>query len=211
MIAKTCHIKIQKTARYIRIGNKKKSTVIVFALHGYGQLSTFFSRQFEDLDEKYYIIIPEGLHRFYNSGSSGRVGASWMTKEDRLIDISDNINYLNELFVKENTKAFNKSILLGFSQGAATAFRWKMYNPELFHSFISWGSTIPDDFNLIGTNDFLSQNNYFVLGDADPFFPDKLKEEVLDNYKKIGFSTFLYNGVHKITPDVLKTVLDQIN
>jgi predicted esterase len=210
MTVKTCHFKTQKTARYISIGNKEKATVFVFALHGYGQLATFFSKNFEGLDAKYYIIVPEGLHRFYNSGSSGRVGASWMTKEDRLIDIDDNINFLNDLFIRENSQAFEDRILLGFSQGAATAFRWKMNNPELFNSFISWGSSIPDDFDLNNSNPFFSQKNYFIIGNNDPLFSDSAKDEMLNNYKKIGFSTINYDGVHKINTEVLKKVFNRI-
>lgn len=210
MTLTTCHFKIQKTARYVSIGNKEKATVFILALHGYGQLVTFFSRNFEGLDEKYYIIIPEGLHRFYNSGSSGRVGASWMTKEERLTDIDDNLNFLNDLYIRENSQAFKDRILFGFSQGAATAFRWKMSNPELFSSFISWGSAIPDDFDLNHSKPFLSRKNYFVIGNDDPLFSDTEKDEMLSNYEKIGFTAIYYNGAHKIDTEVLKKVLNRI-
>jgi predicted esterase len=208
MTINNCKIKIQKTARYISIGNKEKATVFIMALHGYGQLVTFFSRHFEGLDEKYYIIIPEGLHRFYNSGSSGRVGASWMTKEDRLTDISDNLNFLNELYLKENNITFKERILLGFSQGAATAFRWKQNNSGLFSSFISWGSAIPDEFEELNDGTFFKEKGYFVLGENDPYFKESSK--VIDDYDRRGFTIIKYQGAHKFEKEVLKMVLNDI-
>ena len=38
-------------------------------------------------------MAPEGLSRFYLEGFSGKVGATWMTREDRLNDID---NYLRD-------------------------------------------------------------------------------------------------------------------
>ena len=93
-------IKISKTAKYTTYGNPDKASIIIFALHGYGQLVQFFIRKFQVLDaEQYFVVAPEGLHRFYLKGSSGRVGASWMTKEERQSDIEDYINYLDDLFM----------------------------------------------------------------------------------------------------------------
>src|SRR5690606_41470350 len=110
-------IQINKSARYETFGNISKADTIVFALHGYGQLVSYFIKKFNTLNpEKYFIVAPEGLHRFYLNGSSGRVGASWMTKEDRENDIKDYINYLNHLWDSIQTeKKFDTIVLLCFS------------------------------------------------------------------------------------------------
>ena len=50
-----------------------------------------------------FVIAPEALSRLYVKGDYGNVGANWMTKEDRENEISDYINYLDELFEKEIT------------------------------------------------------------------------------------------------------------
>ena len=86
-----------KTFRYFTHGDPLKANQIVYVLHGYGQLAEFFIRKFQHLSDDYFIVAPEGMHRFYLSGSSGRVGASWMTKEERETDIQDNLNWLNAL------------------------------------------------------------------------------------------------------------------
>jgi hypothetical protein len=76
-------LSIEKTIRYFTIGDIEKAKYLLIALHGYGQLSSYFGKKFEDLPNEFFIVIPEGMHRFYLDGTSGRVGASWMTKEAR--------------------------------------------------------------------------------------------------------------------------------
>ncbi len=201
------YIKIEKTARYITIGNKDLANILIIALHGYGQLATFFSRNFNELDKNYYIIIPEGLHRFYNSGTSGRVGASWMTKEDRLIDIEDNMNFLNKLYESEECHLFKTKILIGFSQGASTGLRWLMHKPSLFQSYISWGSSISDDIEFESIKDVIPDKNFFVIGRKDPYFSDLQKQMVIDQYFDLGFEIIHFEGEHKIDKALLNTIL----
>ena len=90
------HITFQKKGRYFTLGNLADGKHLLIALHGYGYLAKYFINKFKELDlDKYVILCPEGLSRFYQSGTEGRVGASWMTKEDRQTDIEDYVNYLD--------------------------------------------------------------------------------------------------------------------
>ena len=93
-------IETKKTARYYTLGTLSENTKTVwFVCHGYGQLANYFLRNFKLLEnEKTFVISPEGFHRYYLNGFSGRVGASWMTKEDRLNDIADYVAYLDQLY-----------------------------------------------------------------------------------------------------------------
>ena len=95
---------LQKHFRYYLSENYSHKKKLLIALHGYGQLAQYFAKKFDQLPEDYALLVPEGMHRFYLQGSSGRVGASWMTKDGREFDIEDNLNYLNQLLshVMEN-------------------------------------------------------------------------------------------------------------
>ena len=74
-------------------------------LHGYGQLVQFFSRHFRDLANLHRaFIFPQGPHKFYLEGVHGRVGASWMTKEDRLVDIQTSGPTSTRYFVGQRQK-----------------------------------------------------------------------------------------------------------
>lgn len=204
------HFKVEKTARYFTIGNPEKAKVILLALHGYGQLAQFFIRKFDSLNNDYFIVAPEGLHRFYLNGSSGRVGASWMTKEDRLADIHDNTLFLDQILSDFYQKFhFEKTIVLGFSQGGATAARWINESKNRIDHFISWASVYPPDL-LIEENSNLKEN-YFVLGNQDEYFNETTSSETISFYKKIGFKTISFEGNHSIDKDILSQILQQLN
>lgn len=204
---------ISKTVRYFTYGNAETAENIWIVLHGYSQLAEFFIRKFHQLDpEKNFIVAPEGFHRFYRKGSSGRVGASWMTKEARLDDIEDNNNYLNHLADKLLVKnSFKQKILLGFSQGGATASRW--HNSGSFNAdhFILWASVFPDDIPIDeGKSGMLKSNNYFIIGDSDQFFQGKM-EEVKEFFKTQEFETKIINfeGDHDIDNQTLLKVVNE--
>ena len=116
------NISINKTARYFTLGNpNEKIETIWFLCHGYGQLANYFLKNFEILNNgKNLLVAPEGLHRFYLNGFGGRVGASWMTREDRLNDIKDYIGFLDQLYLEIVNPFKSRNIkinVLGFSQG----------------------------------------------------------------------------------------------
>ena len=128
---------VPKTARYYTLGAAPYITKTVwFVLHGYGQAAEYFIRHFSDLDLGMNVVIaPEGLSRFYVNGLTGRVGASWMTKEDREDEIKDQCEYLNAVAMDAGIDLQNpkqKIVLLGFSQGTATTVRWLLNSGFIF-------------------------------------------------------------------------------
>ena len=147
---------IPKTARYFTLGELNENTETVwFVIHGYGQLAEYFIKKFKVLDDgKNFIIAPEALSRFYLKDFNGRVGATWMTRENRENEITDYINYLNLLYdtVLPKNKSNNLRInILGFSQGTATVARWCMNEHIHYDRLILWagyfGNGIQDVIN----------------------------------------------------------------
>jgi len=161
---------IEKTVRWFAdssLGDGVTNVWIV--LHGYGQLGSRFLSRFSTFsDRKRVWIAPEGMHRFYLEGSSGKVGASWMTREDRESDIQDNIKYLNSLVALLKLGPNAKIHLLGFSQGVATAVRW-FCNSELeFASLVLWAGSFPPDVSLSFNSNKLKRPNLFLVwGEKD--------------------------------------------
>ena len=198
--------KASKTYRFFCIPSENSSKNLLVALHGYGQLAAFFIKKFNACSNDYTILAPEGPHRFYKNGYSGRVGASWMTKEAREDDIKDNINWLTEWLtdhLKENT--YDKIILLGFSQGGATAARWYYSNPGQFDQLILWASVFPPDISKPKIK--LPNNNLYVVGKNDEFINDEMRLNEVKFYQNIGFDTHVYDGNHDIDPFVIQQIL----
>src|ERR1019366_2165212 len=98
------HIPVQKTARYYTLGQiGPEITDVWFACHGYGQLASDFAAEFECIEApERLIVVPEALSRFYVPAGPGlhgpdaKVGATWMTREDRESEIADYVSYLDE-------------------------------------------------------------------------------------------------------------------
>lgn len=200
-MATTNEITINKTATYSTYGDPEKADTIIFALHGYGQLVKFFINKFKLLPEKYFVIAPEGFHRFYLKGTTGRVGASWMTKENREKDIEDINEYLDQLWDKFRLKySFENKILLGFSQGGATASRWHNSGNFNASTFILWAAVFPSDLKLKWQEQFQKSDNFFVIGTEDEYYNEE-KIEFQKQYFKdnnVNFKTSVFNGKHEI-------------
>ena len=208
------NLTVTKTARYYILGELTDSTKeIIFVLHGYGQLGREFIKAFEGLEKNNRVIIaPEGLNKFYLKGFYGKVGTTWMTKEDRENEINDYINYLNKLYNHITENEEYKSIrvtILGFSQGGATACRW-FVSPSIKNAeLILWGSTLPKD---IDYNTFKNKLNgkplKLILGDEDEFINQKTFKEEKDFIlnKDIELEIIKYPGKHNITAGVIKEI-----
>ncbi len=196
------HFKHTKTYRYkfIESKNHQSGKKLLVCLHGYGQLVHYFSRKFEIIEKDYSMLFPEGMHRFYLKGNTGKVGASWMTREDRLSDIEDNVHWLSELIRQiQSHHNYTKIILLGFSQGGSTAIRLFNSFPNLFNQLIIWASDFPPDISIINKKDF---NGVFLVGKRDKYFKEILNQTI-DSYQRKGFNTIVFDGIHDIHAETL--------
>ncbi len=201
-----------KTYRYETLNEEKRPKKVIYVLHGYGQLAKFFIRKFAELPDDYLIVAPEGMHRFYLNGASGKVGASWMTKEARETDIKDNIDWLNALDKEISSKHnFNERILLGFSQGGATAVRWKMNAQNAFDKTIIWASDFPPDMEPRMEDLKGEKENHFVLGSEDEFFNSVQQNKLISLYKSVDFKISTYLGRHNIESSTLLQLLSNKN
>lgn len=206
------HIEIIRQARIATLGVTQNVRQIWIVLHGYGYLATYFIRKFEPINNgETLIVAPEGLHRFYRDGLSGRVGASWMTKEDRLTDIADNNRYLNSVWNNYREQFPEAEIgVIGFSQGAATAVRWFCQAQELPTQLIVWAGSFPEDLNWFEDVPKLNQRPLlFVLGTNDPFFDEEKIEQQTSSLRAKGlqFDIVRFDGGHDIDPQTLVALI----
>ena len=207
------HYYFQKSSRYFVHGDLSDGKHLLIALHGYGYLPEFFIRKFHGVDtEKYVVVCPEGMHRFYQSGTNGRVGASWMTKEDRLNDIQDYVVQLNTLLdhLKSN-HSFQSITLLGFSQGGATASRWLAFGKHQFDKFILWATVFPPDMEKEYCEKFNDSKNYFVFGTKDEYNNEETIREHFQELesKNIQFEMLSFVGGHDIDEETLLSILNE--
>lgn len=204
-------LRLSKTFRYEISEAEHHHETVLYVLHGYGQLSQYFLRKFRFLFDDYLVVAPEGMHRFYLEGSSGRVGASWMTKEAREDDIKDTVDWLNALDDHISLKYTPKrKIVLGFSQGGAAAARWLHRGTTQFEASILWASVFPPDLNP-KTELMNKAHQYFAIGEDDEYYNGAAQKDILAFYKEKGFAIQQFKGAHDIDKDALRSILEKIN
>jgi len=201
---------VPRTARYYTLGTASghiKNLWIV--CHGYGQLARYFLRHFRVLDdEKTMVVAPEALSRFYLDGFSGRVGATWMTKEDRLSEIEDQAGYLN-LLLKEQLRQLPEDVqvtVLGFSQGGATVCRWLATVQPRVHQLILWAASFPEDINFeTGKAAFQNLPVAVVYGTQDALITTEAlhRKQQLMAQLNITPQVYTFAGGHTLDPEIL--------
>lgn len=205
-MSKKHNIPVTKTATYYSLGDIASAKTIWFVLHGYGYSAKHFITKFEPiLNNNIAVIAPEGLSKFYLGGVEGRVGASWMTKEDREGEIADYINYLNQLYnaiLEINNHPDLKINIVGFSQGGATGSRWLANGKINCNNFILWASIFPDDMDLKVISTI---NTFFLYGNNDKYVTQERvqkQKELLDK-SGITIKTTIFEGKHDIPESIL--------
>ena len=201
-------INISLKVKYTTYGKLSDDTEKIWIVcHGYGQLAEYFIKNFEVLNAATnYVIAPQGLSKFYLKGFTGRVGASWMTKEDRLTDIENQGTLLDAIFQKELAGVDltqKKVYLLGFSQGATTSCRWLTFTNNRIDKLIIWAGDIPSEFYQNDRCKILPLS--FVYGKQDSFVPFIKVEKQKESLKQynIAFEILTFEGKHELNKDIL--------
>ena len=213
-----------KTARYVVLGPEDGPVDEVWvACHGYGQLATYFGRHLRAVERPgRLVVVPEALNRFYvsrgDTRTADRVGASWMTREERETDIADILRYLDDVFVAACARADADPrrvplVGFGFSQGAATVARWLAWSPLVgarerrAERLVLWGGALPHDFDLDAPAPWLHQTEVvLVAGDRDPLATPArvIQQERALAAAGVPYRTVSFAGEHRLNDRVLR-------
>lgn len=210
----THSIQVKRTARYATLGQVSETTTDVwFVVHGYGQLAPFFIKKFNAiLDENTFIVAPEALSRFYVESFNGRVGATWMTREEKHAEIKDYINYLNLVYDQTLKGIDTQKVrihVLGFSQGTTTVCRWLMNGHAKFDRLILWAGYFGNGIEDVLSAELVADKDVrFIYGNEDEFL-SKLdvvayEQNLCKGIPNIQISSF--EGGHNIPIEELKAI-----
>ena len=207
------HLTVARTARYQQLGELSGRTRRVwFVCHGYGQLAAYFVSHFAflaDGGDDTVVIAPEGLSRFYLQSNGGRVGASWMTRDDRLAEIDDHVGFLNQLasLVLARCPAEVEITVLGFSQGTATVSRWLSCAHFRPAHLILWAGGFPEDIAPATARKLLQGlPTSVVLGTDDEYISVAQARQQHQHLQQFGAQTQLitFVGRHELNRAVLE-------
>lgn len=214
------HLEVTRTARYHTLGEPGPEVREVwFVCHGYKQLAGRFIKRFAPIARpERMVVAPEGLSRFYVDpedkvhGPDDLVGATWMTREDRLAEIRDYVRYLDRLHAVVCSALQGRDVrvvVLGFSQGAHTVCRWVTMGEVRPARLVLWGAFPPPDLSDDLVVERLGETELtLVAGLSDHYWTDEARARETARLEAWGipFSVHTYDGGHEIDLRTLERV-----
>lgn len=199
------HLTVPRTGRYVVVGDPAGAAEVWVVLHGYSQLAQAFLKWFEPAERPERLFVaPEALSRsYFEEGGVRRVGASWMTKEDREAEIADYVRYL-DLVTEEILGWFPAAPPLevhGFSQGAAAACRWVAFGRHRVRRLTIWGGNVPPDLDLERLRGALGAGTLeLYVGDRDRYVSPEAVEAEAGRLAAAGLAhqVIRFAGGHRV-------------
>ena len=216
------HLTITRTARLQLLGTPGEGVREVWlGCHGYGQLAAAFLRQLEPVATPDRVIVaPEALSRFYidalREGSDARrVGATWMTREDREAEIADYVAYLDAALQSIRSELPTNGVrthALGFSQGVATVVRWLALGSARVDALTLWAGGLPHDLDLSSyAARFERTAVTLVAGTRDRLVSEEAVAAASERLRAAGIAheVLRFDGGHRLDAALLRLVSER--
>ena len=207
-------IVVQRTARYFEAGGAPDGVrELWYVLHGYAELAADVMADVAFLGTPARrIVVPEGLSRFYRRGSSGEIGASWMTREARADEVADYVAYLDALHAAQVAEVGGAAevTVLGFSQGTATACRWAALGSVAPARVVVWGGALPPDLDVRERLERVRGREH-VVGERDAYVTQKEIDAERTRVEGLGlpFRLRTFVGGHRLDAATLRVLAGQ--
>jgi predicted esterase len=218
-------IVVPRSARYYTLGPTHGfPRELWIVCHGYSQLAGRFIEQFAPLDDGTRLIVaPEALSRFYldpiterRQHRKPRVGATWMTREDREAEIADQITYLDLVATEVRqhlTGASPRLVVFGFSQGTATVCRWLAASELRADHLVLWAGGIPPELGLAAWAAHLRGAAItLVVGDADTMVSPEAVAHEAERLSSAGVACHAHRfaGDHLVDAGALASLAESL-
>ena len=119
----------------------------LIGFHGYGESAAEMMNELLRIrgDRSWLAVSVQALNRFYDR-SNNLIVASWMTREDRELAIADNLAYVTAVVaaIRTSLSTNERLVYVGFSQGAAMAYRAAAFGPPASGLIVLAGDVPPD-------------------------------------------------------------------
>ena len=189
---------------YRREARETPSSLLLVGFHGYGEGAETLLEELDRIPsaDGWTLGCVQGLHRFYNR-RSGEVVASWMTRQDRLTAIEDNLAYVESgvRHLARGLPSRTPIVYVGFSQGTAMAYRAAARVPVPCSGVIALAGDVPPE---LGEQDLGAFPPVLIgWGSRDKWYGEvKLAQDIeILSERGVRCESFGFSGGHEWTDE----------
>jgi predicted esterase len=185
-----------------------KTKNVWFVFHGMGYLSRYFIQYFSQLDaDENFIVAPQAPSKYYQGKDFRHVGASWLTKENTLLETENVLAYIDQVFETEKISEASKLIVLGYSQGVSIATRWLASRKINCEHLVLHSGGIPKELTQ-DSFEYLSASTpvTYLYGAKDQYINEaRITEEELKGNNLFGkrLSIQVFEGIHEVNKEFI--------
>ncbi|MCB0383593.1 MAG: esterase, partial [Psychroserpens sp.] len=178
--------------------------------HGMGYLSRYFIQYFKGLPpDENYIIAPQAQSKYYQAPKFKHVGASWLTKENTLVETENVMTYFDAVFENESIPKDKNLIIFGYSQGVSVAMRYLAKRKLQCSQLVLHSGGIPKE---LTPKDFEYFNAKVILiyGTQDDYLnKDRIAYETERAELLFGdnFEVFPFEGKHEVNVKLIHSLV----
>lgn len=185
---------------------KTKNVWLVF--HGMGYLSRYFIHHFAQLDDtENFIIAPQAPSKYYQGKNFKHVGASWLTRENTVLETENVLAYVDQVFKTEKIDSAPNLIVLGYSQGVSIATRWLSSRKIKCNHLVLHSGGIPKELTKASFKYMPSSTVVtYLYGSKDQYINEaRITEEKIKGDDLFGkrLQIEVFNGVHEVNKEFL--------
>ena len=172
---------------------------LLVGCHGYAQSADEMMEMLGRIPagDRWTRVSIQALNRFYRRRSEITV-ASWMTRQDRELLIGDNVAYVDRAIAEvAGTRAIERLVFCGFSQGVAMAFRAAVRGAHKADAVLALGGDVPPE--LLADTGATFPRVLLARGTRDEWYSEaKLQaDEAALRTRGASVDTLTFDGAHE--------------
>jgi predicted esterase len=172
---------------------------LLVGCHGYAQSADEMMELLRSIPAgpSWTRVAIQALNRFYRGRSEVTV-ASWMTRQDRDLAITDNVAYVNAAIGEAAAgRPIERHAFCGFSQGVAMAFRGGLLGSRKVDAVLALGGDVPPE--LLANPAVMFPRVLLARGTRDEWYTDrKLRHDEARLLKRgTHVETVTFDGGHE--------------
>jgi len=190
-----------------------KTHTVWLVCHGIGYLSRFFLKYFDALDpDENYIIAPQAQSKYYLGSKYTHVGASWLTKENTIVEIGNVLRYLDAVLKAEKFQNKLNFIVLGYSQGVSVVSRYVASRKLRCDQLVLMSGGIPKELKS-ASFDFMKGKTKVSMfyGTEDEYLNEERLKYEKQRFKELfgaAAKIIPFEGKHELNKECLATLVE---